>query len=55
MIGIGPSAEVLIKNQSSGAKSNTTEVSNHPAPKAGKLPPNAKVVGNYLLGRCWLN
>ena len=40
----------LPQNQSEGLKSTATVTSDPPAKKDTKLPPNAKIVGNYLLG-----
>ena len=48
---LNPSQNPLIQNQSSHLKSTATVTSNPPAQKDNKLPPNAKVVGNYLLGK----
>ena len=48
---INPSQNQIAKTPSVILKSTTTVTSNTPAAKkAVKLPPNAKVVGNYLMG-----
>ena len=45
-----PSQDPLAPNPSVNLKSSTTVASNPPEKKDNKLPPNAKIVGNYLLG-----
>ena len=46
-----PSQKQIAKTPSVILKSTTTVTSTAPAAeKATKLPPNAKVVGNYLMG-----
>jgi len=44
-------SDMFLKNISSATKSNATVASTSSSvSKSNKLPPNAKVVGNYLLG-----
>lgn len=47
-------SDLMSKNASSATKSNATVTSNPPPINSSKLPPNAKVVGNYLLGKIFL-
>jgi hypothetical protein len=48
---ISPSPyDMFHNNPLTSTKSNATVASHSHPPKATKLPPNAKVVGNYLLG-----
>ena len=48
-------SNLMPKNASSVTKSNATVTSIPPVNKNNKLPPNAKVVGNYLLGILFSN
>ena len=50
MISGAPTNLQITNTQSLGAKSNATVASHSAAPATTKLPPNAKVVGNYLMG-----